>query len=75
MFPSDAIVSLQIEHSTFRLGISSKINKLLSQMEILLLFIRNLFLMFSLILKNTVAYIYLYGSDPKRDPKIAYSST
>ena len=33
--PSDVKVSLQIEHSTFRLGISSKINKLLSQMEIL----------------------------------------
>ena len=41
VLPSDVIVSSQIEHSTFRLGISSKVNKLLSQMEILLLFIRN----------------------------------
>ena len=35
VLPSDVIVSVQIDHSTFRLGISSKVNKLLSQMEIL----------------------------------------
>ena len=65
VLPSDVIVSLQIEHSTFRLGISSKINKLLSQMKILFLeFLFNVLFNF----ENAVAYIHLYGSDPKRDP-------
>ena len=33
VLPSDIIVSVQIEHSTFRLDISSKISKLGSQVE------------------------------------------